>query len=382
MTISLENVEISGGVEFSWILTPSGKLLYSWGSNYLYQLGDGTTINKSSPVQIGSRSWIAIAKGSSHSLGISNDGKLFAWGANNEGQLGDNDPLPYPEQSPSQIGSSNWSAISAGLDVSFAIRSDGKLFAWGKAINGQLGDGTTINKSSPVQIGSSSWIAVSAGASHAVGLRSGGTLFTWGANGFGQLGDGTTIPRLSPVQIGSSSWTIISAGAYHTLGTLSNNDLYLWGRNNVGQLGDSTTVNKSSPVQISSSSWTALSAGRYYTLALKSNGTLFAWGSNNYGQLGDSTTVNKSSPVQVGDLNSWKTITAGQTFSSGVAEFNIAGNFFSILYTWGDNQFGQLGRGDTINKSSPVGVTGGGASDWSRSFAGCMAGSIAAFPYN
>jgi alpha-tubulin suppressor-like RCC1 family protein len=131
-----------------------------------------------------------------------------------------------------QIGSSSWTAVSAGDYHTAAIKTDGILFTWGLGTYGRLGDGTTTTRSSPVQIGdnalsslspiqigSSSWTAVSAGASHTAAIRSGGTLFTWGNSSYGQLGDGTTTTRSSPVQIGSSSWTLISAGsAGHTIG--------------------------------------------------------------------------------------------------------------------------------------------------------------------
>ena len=90
------------------------------------------------------------------------------------------------------------------------------MFTWGNGTSGQLGDGTTTSRSSPVQIGSSSWTAVSAGRDHTAAIRSGGTLFTWGFGGNGEIGDGTATGKSSPVQIGSSSWTAVSAGGAHT----------------------------------------------------------------------------------------------------------------------------------------------------------------------
>jgi alpha-tubulin suppressor-like RCC1 family protein len=95
------------------------------------------------------------------------------------------------------------------------------LFAWGSGTSGALGDGTTAQKNSPVQIGSSSWTAVSAGETSIAAIRLGGTLFTWGNGTTGQLGDGTTVTKSSPVQIGSSSWTAVSAGVSYTMGILS-----------------------------------------------------------------------------------------------------------------------------------------------------------------
>jgi alpha-tubulin suppressor-like RCC1 family protein len=208
-----------------------------------------------------------------------------------------------------------------------AIRSYGGLFTWGDNPKGQLGIGTTFNRSSPVQIGTSSWIAVSAGTGAMAGITATNALFTWGLNTDGALGDGTIIDRSSPVQIGTSSWTAVSAGGGHAGAIRSNGSLFMWGRNNHGALGDGTKVSKSSPVQIGTSSWTAVSAGKFapgygaspynHTIAIRLGGSLFAWGDNTetVGALGDGTTVNKSSPVQIG-TNTWSMVSASGDYAN------------------------------------------------------------------
>ena len=149
---------------------------------------------------------------------------------------------------------SSWTMVSAGINSTFAIRSGGTLFAWGLNAVQQLGigDGTTTIKSSPVQLGSSSWTAVSAGASHAMAIRSGGTLFAWGLNNVGQLGIGTgdTTFRSSPVQIGSQSWIAISAGFSHSSGIRSDSSLYAWGLGTSGQIGNALSETRYSPVLV------------------------------------------------------------------------------------------------------------------------------------
>jgi alpha-tubulin suppressor-like RCC1 family protein len=194
---------------------PSGEyFLQTWGSNQDGQLGFVETTNLTEI-----QSWTVLSAGASHTAAIRSDGALFTWGSNVNGRLGDGTiGSVTPRPSPIQIGSSSWTAVSAGAAHTAAIRSDGILFTWGTGTNGILGDGTTNPRSSPVQIGSSSWTAVSAGSTHTTAIRSDGALFTWGLNTSGQLGDGTTVAKSSPVQIGSSSWTAIGAGTVHTAG--------------------------------------------------------------------------------------------------------------------------------------------------------------------
>ena len=329
--------------------------MFAWGSGNIGRLGDGTTTSKSSPVQIGSSSWsVVLASGGAVSLAIRSDNILFAWGRGaTYGSQGVGDriarsspaqvggvPGNFDVSSPIQVGSSSWTAVSAGTYHVVAIDSNYKLFTWGRNTGGQLGDGTTTDRSSPVQIGSSSWTAVSAGLSHTVAIRSDGGLFAWGAgpdgsfNSRGQLGDGILFSsRSSPIQIGTNSWTIVSSGGRHTAG-ISNNLLYTWGDGTGGQRGDGATTsqiaspslvgnnnvaadNRSSPVQVGTSSWTAVSCGRDHAGAITSNSKLYAWGTNTYGQLGQNNIVSSLTPVQVG-TRSWTLFSAGDRRSIAV----------------------------------------------------------------
>jgi alpha-tubulin suppressor-like RCC1 family protein len=287
--------------------------LFTWGDNQFGELGDGTTVLKSSPVQIGSSSWTAVAGNGYHTVAIRLGGSLFTWGNNPDGQLGDNTGVN--KSSPVQIGSSSWTVIATQpyQNNSLAIRVDGALFAWGYNGQGNLGDGTTLNKWSPVQIGSSSWTAVALGICGAA-IRSDGALFTWGYNGEGELGDGTTVNRSSPVQIGSSSWTAVAAGYVHTAAIRLDGALFTWGWNANGNLGNGTTVHRSSPVQlpamivmihrsspiqIGTGSWSQITAGNQFIYGLTNNNILYGWGLNSSGQIGWNNTITRSSPTQL-----------------------------------------------------------------------------------
>jgi alpha-tubulin suppressor-like RCC1 family protein len=198
------------------------------------QLGDSATINRSSPVQIGTSSWTTVSAGGTHTAAIRSDNILFTWGARGYGQLGigtSGNNISSPVQvgenilssvsSPAQVGTNSWVSETAGENHTAAIRSDSLLFIWGENVFGQVGDNTTFNRSSPIQIGTSSWTSVNAGFSFTAAIRSDNALFTWGRNNYGQIGDNTTINRSSPVQIGTSSWTMVSTGGNTTFGIFS-----------------------------------------------------------------------------------------------------------------------------------------------------------------
>ncbi|MFZ4858387.1 MAG: LamG-like jellyroll fold domain-containing protein [Desulfuromonadaceae bacterium] len=320
--------------------------LSSWGSNANGQLGDGTTITRIVPTQIGTpKSWSVVASGYYHSLAIDSAGSLWSWGSNNYGQLGNGGTSQ--SNSPVSIGSGqSWSAVAAGQSHSLAIRSDGTLWGWGYNSYGQLGDGSSARKYVPVQIGTDTdWKAVSAGGYHTIALKNNGTLWEWG-----DIGNENSL--YSPVQIGSdTNWSSISAGYSHSTGIRSDGSLWAWGSNGSGQLGDGSTSFQSSPVKIGNDTdWNSVSAGMYHTVASKSSGTLWAWGDNYYGQLGDGTTTQQKAPTQIGTASDWQSV-AGSGYSSYAIKSD------GSLWAWGDNRNGQLGDGSQSNSSSPVSVT-------------------------
>ena len=221
----------------------------------------------------------------------------------------------------------------------------------GYNLYGQLGDGTTVDKSTPVDIGLTGVQGVAAGNNHIVFLMQDGTVKTVGRNNYGQLGDGTTTDKSTPVDIGLTGVQGVAAGAYHTVFLMQDGTVRTVGRNNYGQLGDGTTVNKSTLVDIGLTGVQGVAAGVYHTVFLMTDGTVRTVGQNN-GQLGDGTTVDKSTPVDIG-------LTGVQS---------VAGGYYHTIFlmddgtvrTVGWNNYGQLGDGTTVDKSTPVdiGLTG------------------------
>jgi alpha-tubulin suppressor-like RCC1 family protein len=296
--------------------------LWSWGRNDFGQLGQGNTINRSSPVQVGALTgWLQTSGGFLHTLAVRSNNSLWSWGAFSNGRLGQNDTIS--RSSPTQVGAlTNWASASAGSANSFAVKTDGTMWSWGWNYKGRLGINYNgpfgDNRSSPIQIGSlTNWYQVSSSGSDTAAIKTDGTLWTWGTSSVGQSGRNTSgvyaySSGLSPVQVGSlSTWKQVSmgfsCGAVKTDGTL-----WVWGSNNSGQLGQNDTINRSSPVQVGASTdWLYVSAGKVgFFVALKTNGTLWAWGYNVTGGLGLSDTANRSSPVQIGALTTWLSVSA------------------------------------------------------------------------
>jgi alpha-tubulin suppressor-like RCC1 family protein len=338
--------------------------LFAWGNNFSGQLGDGTTTSRPSPTPIGDATdWSAISAGAAHSCGLLGAGSsLWCWGHNAAGQLGDG--TTTQRSSPTQIGAlaTDWSAVTAGGLHTCALRETGTLWCWGSNSSGQLGDGTTTNRQLPTQIGTATdWRAISAGGSHTCGMRASGTLWCWGSNTYGQLGDGTTTPRTVPTQIGTAAdWSAISTSrGHHSCGLRGTGSLWCWGRNNVGQLGDDTTTERHSPTQIFvATDWIAISAGEVHTCGLRGTGTLRCWGSNVYGQVGDGTTTNRLRPTQIGTATDWRTVSAGTFHTCALRGTG------STSWCWGRNHFGQLGDETTTQRLVPT-QSGGNADDWS-----------------
>ncbi len=169
-----------------------------------------------------------------------------------------------------------------------ALKTDGTLWTWGHNFYGQVGDGTTNNRSTPVQI-EGTYIAISAAGAHSLALKSDGTLWAWGSNSNGQLGDGTFNNRTRPVRVGSGFSAIAAGGDVfggHGVALKADGSLWSWGRNDQGQMGDSQFASRVVPVQVGMG-YAAIAAGKSHTLAYKPDGTLWSWGANLSGQLGN-----------------------------------------------------------------------------------------------
>jgi alpha-tubulin suppressor-like RCC1 family protein len=283
--------------------------LWTWGRNSYGQLGDNTTVNKDSPIQTVtfSTDWVSVNCGSNSMTAIKKDGTLWTWGFNYRGQLGDGTTIHRSSPVQTAAFGNNWQQVSGGYAHKAAIKTDGTLWTWGYNYEGQLGYGTnsSANNISPLQTVSygTDWSSVACGNSFTVAIKKDGTLWAWGKNSYGQLGINTTTNRNSPVQeiTGGTNWSTVACGYAMTVATKTDGTLWTWGSNLGGELGDNTiSLPKSSPVQTvaGGTNWASAHAGALVAGGIKKDGSLWMWGNNPVGQLGDNTSDNKSSPVQ------------------------------------------------------------------------------------
>lgn len=311
---------IMGGEHANYAIKADGTL-WSWGANFVGQLGSGNYTNTVVPIQVTGLISVTMLGGRGyHNLAVTSDGKVWAWGWNSQGQLGHDtsgSPCPAPfttttcSNVPVQvIGITNPLTITGGGFFSLALMQGHTLVAWGSNSKGQLGIGSYINQPSPVQVSSilSNVVQVSAGWFHAVALTADGKVWTWGDNSSGAIGNGmtSTIGVTIPFQVpGLSNVTAVSGGDNFTGILKSDGTVWTWGAMNdsvqYGQIGAGTFAGTTSPVQVTGGLTDVIlySARDYHNLAVKADGSLWAWGSGTYGELGNCQFDHSARPVRV-----------------------------------------------------------------------------------
>ncbi len=368
-------------------VVPTGVV--SWGSDSSRQLGDGDP-NQNQPIPVavdlsavGAGPIVEMCGGFEHSLALDAEGALFGWGSDFFGQLGQGDDggvteygIPVAIQVPAVI-----VGIDCGNKHSVALTADGRVLAWGQNSSGQLGDGTTqqreIATEAVLPAGSADVIAVSGGEEFSLALLADGTVLSWGRDDRGQLGQGivwdAAVPsgdriRPAPAVVPSSSFdgegiVAISAGLGHSLAVTTSGAIWSWGRNNDGQLGDGSTADSNIPARVDTAAIAAagqsvvgVTAGSFHSLALTAAGTLYSWGGNFVGALGDGTSEQRRTPVPV--ATGGGSALQGQTVVqvSAGTDYTLALTAAGRAVSWGGNDQGRLGAPSTnvVDNKSPL----------------------------
>ena len=413
-------VAVADGGYHSLALRSDGSVV-AWGDNVAGGLGDGTLTNRATPVPVKGvggagtlTGVVAIAGGGYDSLALRSDGSVVAWGDNDSGELGDgtliNRATPVPVKDVGGAGTlTGVVAIAASYEESIALRADGTVVAWGN----YPGDGTP-NRLTPVEVSGvggvgnlSGVVAVAAGYNSSLALRADGTVVAWGDNTYGELGNGTTTKSLTPVQVEGPAGTgtlsgiaSLAAGLQDSLALRSDGSVLAWGYNGHGELGDGTTTNSSTPVQVlgigGSGPLTgvmAIRGGESHNLALRAGGSVVAWGNNSVGELGNGTTSSSATPVPVLGIGGGTALTAVVALAAGsYSEHSLAiqGASASLAPTHVAFESQLTGtvstaRTVTLTNSGPAPLTisgetltGAGAPNFQRNADSCVRATLAA----
>jgi alpha-tubulin suppressor-like RCC1 family protein len=338
---------------------------WSWGTGDVGQLGQGDGFSPT-PARVLDRPH-QVAAGARHSLCITSDDRLWAWGGNAGGDLGDNSRTERDR--PVEI-HGEWTIlklVAAGVDFSMAAaaaeaQGDIRVWTWGANFYGQLGNGSTDDGLTPQPLpGPVNVTGIAGGTFHALAISGHasdghGEVWSWGDNAWGQLGDGSTYSATAPVQVhgpggqGQLRGIVqVAASLNQSFALSQEGELYAWGRNfPYGQLGNGTTNTPLLPVLVMGGV-IGIDAGDWHGVALMFDGSVRTWGRNAYGELGTGSTNGSLSPVEIHGLPRIRAVAAGESYTLALADNGA-------LWAWGLNASGQLGDGTTTDRLAPVRV--------------------------
>lgn len=334
---------------------------YAWGQGGVGALGQGSFTSTTSPVRVQApenEPFRQVSAGRYHSAGLTGDGTPYAWGRNDARQAGGSTSTDYnlPVAVDTQF---KFAQISAGGDHTLALTADGDVYEWGDMSFIAPGPGHIMTSHTPIKVegpGTPAFTQVSAGMYHSAGLSTDGSLYVWGWSDGSFEGNGPRLDNL-PVKItvpGSESlrFTQISAGMNFTLALAEDGEAYAWGANGLGQLGTGGQSWSATPVKIdlpADEHVVSVAAGVLHGLALTDTGAVYGWGNNWGGQTGAGTEDVEPTPLRVDALQGAgiAQVDAGATSASARTEDGV-------IYTWGANDYGQLGNGTSSHTPSRV----------------------------
>jgi alpha-tubulin suppressor-like RCC1 family protein len=349
--------QVSAGENHGCGLTAADRA-YCWGYNLYAQLGDGSKTERSTPVAVaGGISFRQVSAGGHHTCGVTTNYRVYCWGDNGSGQLGNGNWDVLPPPTPVLVvGGHQFRQIEAGGGHTCGVSySDRRVYCWGANSAGQLGDGTTTWRVAPVAVlGGRQFRQVSVGRLHTCALATDYQVYCWGRNREGQVGDGSEVGRRQrPVRVaGGRQFRQVDAGDRHTCGVTTDYRTFCWGDGGHGQIGDGTTSLRFVPRAVAGGlTFHRVSAGGAHTCGETAANLAYCWGWNLYGDLGDGTTTTRLTPVAVAGGLTFRQVSAGGLHSCGKTQAAVA-------HCWGHNSNGALGDGTTTDRLTPVTVAG------------------------
>jgi alpha-tubulin suppressor-like RCC1 family protein len=312
-------------------------VVYCWGSNVGNMLGAPIGTSSVAPLLVeglGSE-MKAVVPGNGHICALSQDGDAWCWGNGTVGQLGDgssgatNEGIVPPRQT---SGGLHFQSLALGDGFTCGLTTDDAAYCWGAGNEGALGNGTSAGiAATPVPV--SGGLTFTELRSHPIGrtvcgVAVAGTVWCWGRNANGQVGDGTTDERTVPTIVpGPLLLYGVAVGARHTCALDPSGTAYCWGDNELGQLGQAGEHLEPSPVD-GDLEFINLTAGTAYTCGTVASGEAYCWGDNERGQLGNGTTTPSASPVLVSGGLTFARLSAGNDHTCGRTSTQVA-------YCWG-----------------------------------------------
>ncbi len=360
--------QISTGYDHAISIQHNGQV-WTWGSNTFGQLGNNAAISRRTPVSIlgDKKTFCKVAGGESHTAGIEHNGQVWCWGYGFNGRLGNNGTVSTRTPVSIHGNKKTFCQISIGQSYTIGIQNNGQVWSWGSNSNGQLGNNTNTSRCTPVSIlgAKKTFCQIKSGYDHVIALEYNNQVWGWGNNNRGQIGDNLVLSRLTPVSLAGEKKLFwgggffpnfhgISAGINFTVAIEDKNgQVWSWGSNVYGQLGDNSTTSRRTPVSIlgNRKTFCQIVAGLYHTLAIQHNGNIWSWGYNHRGQLGNNSVTNRCTPVAVFGNKTFCQIAAGGNTSFGISSLGV-------IWSWGNNTNGQLGDNTVSSRRTPVEILG------------------------
>lgn len=315
-----------------------------WGRGLSGELGLGDRQARGFPTRVPEiEGAVSVTAGAAHTCGLTTEGLALCWGRGFEGQLGNRQSGEF--LTPQEVeGQGTFTKLSAGGRHTCGLTDGEAVLCWGWNVSGQLGNATTVTVDVPVglEAGPARWTDVSAGARHSCAVGEDERIWCWGENEDGQLGDGTRVDRLAPTPVASElRFKSVSAGLAHTCGVTTSGQGYCWGENGRAQHGDGSLTDHDAPAAVSLGiTFERIVAGGGHSCGLAVGGSVWCWGAGGSGEIGDGGSALRGNPTRVPLEEAAFDVSVGAAHSCAIDATLTA-------WCWGANGFGQLGSAGT-----------------------------------